>query len=67
MVHRAWDDFETWKWVNRDVARDAHPPAVPRRGRKVWNVGQLRTFIGGMLASVPVPPEQAKDGRDDAA
>jgi len=24
-------------------------------------------IIGGMLASVPVPPRQAKDGRDDAA
>jgi len=45
MLHRAWEDFERWKGVHRNVARDAHPPAVPRKGRQVWNVGQLRTFL----------------------
>jgi len=27
------------------VVKDVHPPAVPRKGRKVWNVAQLRTFL----------------------
>ena len=45
MLHRAWEDFEAWKWVHRNVVKDAHPPAVPRKGRKVWNVAQLRTFL----------------------
>jgi integrase len=45
MLHRAWEDFEAWKWVHRNVVKDAHPPAVPRAGRKVWTVAQLRTFL----------------------
>jgi integrase len=45
MLHRAWADFEAWKWVPRNVVRDAHPPPVPRRGRTVWNATQLRTFL----------------------
>ena len=45
MLHRAWGDFETWKWVHRNVAKNAHPPSVPRTGRKVWNAAQLRTFL----------------------
>jgi hypothetical protein len=45
MQHRAWEDFESWRWVHRNVAKDAHPPAVPRKGRKVWSAGQLRTFL----------------------
>ena len=24
---------------------DAHPPRVPRKGRKVWTVAQLQTFL----------------------
>lgn len=45
MLHRAWKDLAAWRWVDRNVADDAHPPAVPRRGRTVWNVAQLRTFL----------------------
>jgi integrase len=45
MLHRAWDDFEAWRWVHRNVAKDAHPPTVPRRGREVWTVQQLRAFL----------------------
>jgi integrase len=47
MLHRAWEDFETWKWVHRNAAKNAHPPSIPRQGRKVWNVAQLRTFLDG--------------------
>lgn len=28
-----------------NVVGDAHPPRVPRKKRKTWNVGQLRTFL----------------------
>jgi integrase len=45
MLHRAWEDFEAWKWVQRNIVRDAHPPPVPRQGRTVWNASQLRTFL----------------------
>lgn len=45
MVHRAWEDFETWKWVHRNAAKDAHAPTAPRQHRTVWNVAQLRTFL----------------------
>jgi integrase len=45
MLHRAWADFERWGWAKRNVVSDAHPPRVPRKGRKVWTVGQLQTFL----------------------
>ena len=45
MLHRAWEDFTAWGWARRNVIRDAHPPYVPRKGRKVWSVTQLRTFL----------------------
>jgi integrase len=45
MLHRAWEDFTSWGWAKRNVVRDAHPPYVPRKGRKVWSVGQLRIFL----------------------
>jgi integrase len=45
MLHRAWEDFTAWGWAKRNVVRDAHPPYVPRRGRKIWSVAQLRTFL----------------------
>ena len=45
MLHRAWEDFAAWGWVKRNVVKDAHPPYVPRKGRKVWSVTQLRTFL----------------------
>jgi integrase len=45
MLHWAWEDFETWKWVHHNVAKNAHPPSIPRKGRKVWSVAQLRTFL----------------------
>ncbi|HWG65079.1 MAG TPA: tyrosine-type recombinase/integrase [Streptosporangiaceae bacterium] len=45
MLHRAWEDFATWGWAKRNFVNDAHPPRVPRKGRKVWNVAQLRTFL----------------------
>jgi integrase len=45
MLHRAWEDFEAWKWVHRNVVKNAHPPTIPRKGRKVWNVSQLRIFL----------------------
>jgi Arm DNA-binding domain/Phage integrase, N-terminal SAM-like domain len=28
MLHRAWTDFEAWKWVHRNVVKDAHPPRL---------------------------------------
>jgi hypothetical protein len=42
MLHRAWEDFAVWGWVKRNVVSDAHPPRVPRKGRKVWAVGPPR-------------------------
>jgi len=45
MLHRAWEDFESWGWAKRNVVSDAHPPRVPRKGRKVWTVSQLQTFL----------------------
>ena len=45
MLHRAWEDFAVWGWAKRNVVSDAHPPRVPRKGRKVWNVAQLQTFL----------------------
>jgi integrase len=44
MLNRAWEDFTTWGWAKRNIVSDAHPPPVPRKGRKVWTVGQLQTF-----------------------
>jgi integrase len=45
MLHRAWEDFTAWGWARRNVVGDAHPPYVPRKGRKIWSVAQLRVFI----------------------
>jgi integrase len=45
MLHRAWEDFVAWGWAKRNVVNDAHPPRVVRKGRKVWTVAQLRTFL----------------------
>jgi len=45
MLHRAWEDFTAWSWAKRNVVADAHPPRVPRKGRKVWTVGQLQIFL----------------------
>ena len=45
MLHRAWEDFAAWGWAKRNFVNDAHPPRVPRKGRKVWNVAQLQTFL----------------------
>lgn len=45
MLHRAWEDFTLWNWAKRNVVTDAHPPRVPRKGRKVWTVSQLQTFL----------------------
>jgi hypothetical protein len=45
MLHRAWEDFTSWGWAKRNVVSDAHPPRVPRKGRKVWTVAQLQTFL----------------------
>ena len=45
MLHRAWEEFAAWGWAKRNVVNDAHPPRVPRKGRKVWNVSQLQTFL----------------------
>lgn len=45
MLHRAWEDFAAWGWAKRNVVADAHPPRIPRKGRKVWTVGQLQTFL----------------------
>jgi Phage integrase family len=53
MLHRAWEDFEIWGWAKRNVVADAHPPRVPRKGRKVWNIDQLRRFLQHVLALDP--------------
>ena len=45
MLHRAWEDFAVWGWAKRNVVADAHPPRVPRKGRKVWTVAQLQRFL----------------------
>jgi hypothetical protein len=45
MLHRAWEDFSVWGWAKRNFVNDAHPPRVPRKGRKVWTVAQLQTFL----------------------
>jgi integrase len=45
MLHRAWEDFANWGWAKRNVVSDAHPPRVPRKGRKVWTVAQLQRFL----------------------
>ncbi len=44
MLHRAWEDFALRGWAKRNVISDAHPPRVPRKGRKVWTAAQLQTF-----------------------
>jgi len=45
MLHRAWQDFDKWNWAKRNIVNDAHPPRVPRSGRKVWTVQQLQAFL----------------------
>ena len=45
MLHRAWTEFTAWGWAKRNVVSDAHPPRVPRKGRKVWTTDQLQTFL----------------------
>src|SRR5215469_7419508 len=45
MLHRAWEDFTAWGWAKRNVVADAHPPRVPRKGRKFWTVDQLQVFL----------------------
>lgn len=45
MLHRAWEDLTAWGWVKRNVVGHAHPPRVPRKGRKIWTVAQLQTFL----------------------
>jgi integrase len=45
MLHRAWEDFVTWGWAKRNVVKDAHPPRLVRKGRKVWTVAQLQIFL----------------------
>jgi len=45
MLHRAWEEFTAWGWAKRNVVSEAHPPRVPRRGRKVWTTGQLQRFL----------------------
>src|SRR5262252_851318 len=45
MLHRVWEDFTTWGWVKRNVLNEAHPPRVPRKGRTVWAVAELQTFL----------------------
>jgi hypothetical protein len=35
ILHRAWEDFATWGWAKRNFVSHAHPPRVPRKGRKV--------------------------------
>jgi integrase len=45
MLNRAWEDLATWGWVKRNAVSDAHPPRVPREGRKVWTVAQLQIFL----------------------
>ena len=45
MLHRAWEEFRVWGWAKRNVVSDAHPPRVPRKGRKVWTTDQLQTFL----------------------
>jgi integrase len=45
MLHRAWEEFTVWGWAKRNVVSDAHPPRVPRKGRKVWTTDQLQTFL----------------------
>jgi integrase len=45
MLHRAWEAFVAWGWAKRNVVNEAHPPRLVRKGRKVWAVAQLRTFL----------------------
>ena len=45
MLHRAWENFTVWGWAKRNIVSDAHPPRVPRKGRKVWTVAQLQRFL----------------------
>jgi integrase len=45
MLHRAWEDFVSWGWAKRNVVGDAHSPRLVRKGRKVWTVPQLQTFL----------------------
>ena len=45
MMHRACEEFTAWGWAKRNVVSDAHPPRVPRKGRKVWTTDQLQTFL----------------------
>jgi hypothetical protein len=67
MLHRAWSDFERWGWAKRNVVSDAHPPRVPRKGRKVWTVGQLQTFLQRLSARSVLRALGARSNVGDAA
>jgi integrase len=45
MLHRAWEDLVAWGWAKRNVVNEAHPPRLVRKGRKVWAITQLQTFL----------------------
>ena len=45
MLHRAWADFTAWGWVKRNGLSEAHPPRVPRKGRRVWAAPELQAFL----------------------
>jgi integrase len=67
MLHRAWEDFTAWGWAKRNVVKDAHPPYVPRKGRKVWSVPQLRTFDLGTTRVVVDGQVVESDGKAENA
>jgi hypothetical protein len=41
----AGKDITAWGRVKRNVISDAHPPRVPRKGRKVWTVAQIQGLL----------------------
>ncbi len=45
IMHRAWEDFEAWKWVHSKRREGRSPAVCPRQRRAVWSVAQLRAFL----------------------
>jgi integrase len=45
MLHRAWTDAVTWRYVTRNVVAETSPPRVPRTRRQTWTVDELRRFL----------------------
>jgi hypothetical protein len=55
IMHRAWEDFEAWKWVHRNVAKDAHRRLSPASGERsgAWPSCGPSWSTPAVIASTP--------------